>query len=53
MINNISGFNAVVNRLEPIYGRLQETDIELRQSYIAKSALQSNADRLTVLWQSC
>ena len=42
MINNISGFNAVVNRLEPIYGRLQETDIELRQSYIAKSALRSN-----------
>lgn len=42
MINNISGFDAVDNRLEPVYGRLQETDIELRQSYIAKSALRSN-----------
>ena len=42
MINNISGFSSVVNHLEPIYGRLQETDIELRQSYIAKSALRSN-----------
>ncbi|MCI9658751.1 MAG: hypothetical protein HFI14_09080 [Lachnospiraceae bacterium] len=42
MINNISGFDAVTNLLEPVYGRLQETDIELRQSYIAKSALRSN-----------
>lgn len=42
MVNNITGFHAVTNLLEPAYGRLQETDIELRQSYIAKSALRSN-----------
>lgn len=42
MINNITGFTAVTNLLEPTYGRSQETDIELRQSYIAKSALRSN-----------
>lgn len=42
MINNISGFTAVVNKLEPTYGRKAESDIELRQSYIAKSALRSN-----------
>lgn len=43
MVNNITGFTSVTNQLEPTYGRLQETDIELRQSYIAKSALRSNA----------
>lgn len=42
MINNIAGFNSVVNRLEPVYGRLQETDVELRQSYIARSAIRSS-----------
>lgn len=42
LVNNISGFWAVANLLEPVYGRLAETDIELRQSYIAKSALRSN-----------
>ena len=42
IINNISGFDFVTNILEPVYGRLEETDIELRQSYIAKSALRSN-----------
>lgn len=42
MVNNITGFEAVTNLLEPTYGRKQETDIELRQSYIAKSALRSN-----------
>ena len=42
MVNNITGFTAVTNLLEPIYGRKQEGDIELRQSYIAKSALRSN-----------
>lgn len=42
MINNITGFTAVTNLLEPTYGRKQESDIELRQSYIAKSALRSN-----------
>lgn len=42
MANNITGFTAVTNLLEPTYGRKRETDIELRQSYIAKSALRSN-----------
>ena len=42
MINNITGFTSVKNIVEPIYGRLEETDIELRQSYIARSALMSN-----------
>ena len=42
MINNIAGFNSVTNMIEPTYGRLQETDIELRQSYLAKSAIRSN-----------
>ncbi len=42
MIQNIPGFIAVVNKLIPTYGRQQETDIELRQSYLAKSALRSN-----------
>lgn len=42
LINNISGFNSVTNILEPTYGRLQETDIELRQSYISRSAIRSN-----------
>lgn len=42
MVNNITGFTGVSNQLEPTYGRLQESDIELRQSYIAKSALRSN-----------
>lgn len=41
-VTNISGFNSVINILEPDYGRLAETDVELRQSYIAKSALRSN-----------
>ena len=40
-VNNIAGFHAVANLLEPTYGRRQETDVELRQSYIAKSALRS------------
>lgn len=42
MVNNVTGFTAVTNLLEPTYGRKQENDIELRQSYIAKSALRSN-----------
>lgn len=42
IVNNITGFNGVTNQLNPVYGRLQESDIELRQSYIAKSALRSN-----------
>lgn len=41
MITNISGFNVVENLIEPTYGRLQETDVELRHSYLAKSAIRS------------
>lgn len=42
MVNNIPGFESVENLLQPVYGRLAETDIELRQSYLAKPALRSN-----------
>lgn len=42
MVNNTPGFESVINALPPVYGCLAETDIELRQSYIAKSALRSN-----------
>lgn len=42
IVNNITGFNAVTNLLNPVYGRNRESDIELRQSYIAKSALRSS-----------
>lgn len=42
MVNNITGFNAVTNLIEPVYGRLDETDTELRQSYANKSSLRSN-----------
>lgn len=42
MVNNISGFNSVTNILDPVYGRLEETDVELRQSYIARSAIRSS-----------
>ena len=35
-------FTNVRNRLQPIYGREAQTDVELRQAYIAKSALRSN-----------
>lgn len=41
MITNISGFDKVENLIIPTYGRMQETDIELRHSYIAKSAIRS------------
>lgn len=42
LADNVDGFSKVENRLEPEYGRLQETDIELRQSYMARSALRSD-----------
>ena len=42
IVNNISGFDKVSNMLSAVYGRNLETDIELRQSYLAKSALRSN-----------
>ena len=42
LVDNIAGFTNVRNRLQPIYGREAQTDVELRQVYIAKSALRSN-----------
>lgn len=42
MVDNIVGFESVTNTIEPTYGRAKETDIELRQSYLVKSALRSN-----------
>lgn len=41
MVTNISGFDMVENLIVPTYGRIQETDIELRHSYLAKSAIRS------------
>ena len=42
LVDNIAGFTNVRNRLQPIYGREAQADVELRQAYIAKSALRSN-----------
>lgn len=42
IITNISGFDSVVNLLEPTWGRYKENDIELRHSYLAKSGLRSS-----------
>lgn len=41
IVTNVSGLNGVTNLLTPTYGRLQETDVELRHSYLAKSAIRS------------
>ena len=41
MVTNVPGFTSVTNELSPVYGRLEETDVELRHSYIRKSALRS------------
>lgn len=41
IITNTSGFDSVENLIIPTYGRMQETDIELRHSYIAKSTIRS------------
>ena len=41
IITHIAGFESVKNLIPPIYGRLQETDVELRHSYLAKSAIRS------------
>lgn len=41
IITNIAGFESVNNLIPPTYGRLQETDVELRHSYLAKSAIRS------------
>lgn len=42
IINNIPGFRSVTNLLTPKLGNSTETDVELRQSYLVKSAIRSN-----------
>lgn len=42
MIDNIAGFESVVNKIEPTLGSDIETDVELRQDYLEKSNLRSN-----------
>lgn len=41
IITMITGFESVENLIIPTYGQLQETDTELRHSYLAKSAIRS------------
>lgn len=43
IVQNVPGFNSVTNQLSASYGRDEETDIEFRQSYLAKSAMRSNS----------
>ena len=42
IIDKVAGFTAVTNKNEPNLGSLQETDVELRHSYLAKIARRSN-----------
>lgn len=42
IVTAISGLVSVTNLLEPTYGRTEETDVELRHSYISKSAIRSS-----------
>lgn len=42
IITVVSGFISCTNIVSPTYGRLTETDVELRHSYIAKSAIRSS-----------
>lgn len=39
---NVHGFTAVMNDLDPVYGRLEATDIEARQDYIMQVMRRSN-----------
>ena len=41
IVTVITGLEKVENLIIPTYGRLQETDVELRHSYLAKSAIRS------------
>lgn len=41
IVTVITGFDSVENLIVPTYGQLQETDVELRHSYLAKSAIRS------------
>lgn len=43
IVQNVPGFSSVTNQLNASYGRDEETDIEFRQSYLAKSAMRSNS----------
>lgn len=43
IITTSAGFDSCVNIGSPIYGRLRETDIEYRQSYIKKKSARSNS----------
>lgn len=45
IITKVSGFDSCTNVGTPVYGRLQETDIEFRQSYIKK--ISSTSSRMT------
>lgn len=38
----VSGFESCSNLVSPTYGRLAETDVEFRHSYLAKSAIRSS-----------
>lgn len=42
IVKNVPGFTKCVNLVPPIYGRLRETDVELRQSYIRRIAVRSD-----------
>ena len=41
IVTSIRGLNTVENHMAATYGRLEETDVELRQSYLSKSAIRS------------
>lgn len=41
IVTNTEGLKSCVNLVAPVYGRLQETDVELRQSYIKRIAARS------------
>ena len=41
IVTNVTGLDSVTNQITPTAGRLQETDTQLRQSYVRKSFLNS------------
>ncbi len=43
IVTVIAGFNAVTNNIAPVRGRLTETDVEARQSYIKRIAVRSKS----------
>lgn len=42
IITNVTGLKKCINLVPPIYGRLRETDTELRKSYIKRIAVRSS-----------